>query len=208
MSYQPQPQPQPQQQPQPGMASWSPGPQPGMPVAAPKGKGSLVAGVALIVLGLAVGGALIVMSGSNKEETVKKFARAPVGCTTTLEFEKSATFTLYVETKGSVQDVGGDCAGNGASYDRGQDDLPSVSLVLVDENDNEIELAGADESSYSVGDYAGEAWRTVTIDDPGVYRLTVSSDDTDFAISVGGDPDGDSGTLMIGGVAALVVGVL
>jgi len=178
------------------------------PPATSKGKGSKVAGLALIVLGLGAGAALIVLSSSNKEETVKKFARAPVGCTTTLEFDKATTFTLYLETKGAVNDVSGDCEGNGASYDRGQDDLPTVSLTLVDESDNELSLADGDGSSYSAGDYAGEAYKQVDIDTAGTYRLTVTSEDSDFAIAIGGDPDGDSGTLMIGGIAALVGGVV
>ncbi|MDO8391194.1 MAG: hypothetical protein Q7V57_11955 [Actinomycetota bacterium] len=202
MSYQPQP------QPQPAIAPWSQaGPAP-QPVAAPKGKGSLLAGVALIVLGLGAGGALIALSGPHREETVKKFARAPVGCTTTLEFEKAGTFTLYLETKGSVDDVGGDCEGNGSVYDRSDEGLPDVSLSLVDENDAEVPLDEADGSSYSAGGFAGEAFRQARIDEPGTYRLTVTSDDSEFAIAVGGDADGDSGMMMIGGVAAAVGGVL
>lgn len=204
MSYQPQP-------PMgglPPMAAPTPAPLPMAPASAgPSGKGGKIAGLALIVVGLGAGGALIALSGSNKEETIKKFARAPVGCTTTLEFDKATSFTLYLETKGSVQDVGGDCEQNGASYDSRQEDAPDVTITLVDADDNEISMDDASGPSYDAGGYVGVGLKTVRIADAGTYRLTVASEQGDFAIAIGGDPDGDSGTMMIAGVASAVGGL-
>lgn len=67
--------------PQPGMQPYGAAPNPyaAPPVAAPaakKGKGLVLAGIGLAVVGLGTGVALIAMSGSAREETVKKFARA------------------------------------------------------------------------------------------------------------------------------------
>lgn len=183
-------------------------PQP-LPVATrPRGRAGMVIGVLLIVAGLAGGAALIVLSGANKEETVKKFARAPVGCTTSLEFDRSGEFTLYIETKGSVPDGDGDCANDGVTYDRGDDDLPSVTLILVAGDESEVGLDGTDPATYDAGAYAGTAWRIANIDEPGTYRLTVTSNDSDFAIAVGGDPDGDSTMMLMGGVAAIAAGLV
>lgn len=211
MSYQPQP---PMgAAPQPGMQPYGAAPNPyaAPPVAAPaakKGKGLVLAGIGLAVVGLGTGVALIAMSGSAREETVKKFARAPAGCTTTLQFDKRATFTLYLETKGSVDDVEGDCAANGASYDRGDDDPPRVSLSLFDSADQVVELTAADSPSYSTGGYRGRATQRVRIAEPGTYRLTVTSDATDFAIAVGGDPDVDAASMKTAGIAAAIGGLL
>jgi hypothetical protein len=183
----------------------------GAPPAAPtpkKGKGVLYAGLGLVIVGLGAGAALFAMSGSAEESTVKKFARAPVGCTTTLEFDKSSTFTLYVETKGSVGDVGGDCSANGSSYDRGDDNLPKVSLTLLDSDDKEVDLASATTPKYSAGAFKGEALQTVQIDTPGTYRLTVTSEDTDFAIAIGGAPDADSSTMKNAGIGAAIAGLV
>ena len=182
----------------------------GYPVApTPKrGRGVLFAGLALVIIGLGAGAALFALSGSTEESTVKKFARAPVGCTTTLQFDKPTTFTLYVETKGSVSDAGGDCAANGSSYDRGDDDLPKVSLSLVDSDDQPVDLTSATAPKYSAGAFKGQALQAVKIDDPGTYRLTVTSDDTDFAIAIGGAPDADSSTMQTAGIGAAVAGVV
>ncbi|MBI4936010.1 MAG: hypothetical protein HY828_19190 [Actinobacteria bacterium] len=208
MSYQPQPPsggapPPPQWSPAPPVAAPPP-----TPPAGERRKGLLFAGIGVAVVGLVAGGVIASTAGSTKEETVQAFARAPVGCTTTLEFEKSATFTLFVETKGSAIDVGGDCAGNGASYDRTSPDLPEVTLALVDEDDNPVELSESDSFSYDTGAFVGQAIQQVDIDSPGTYRLTVSSADTDFAIAIGGDPEADSSTVLAIGGAILLVGLL
>ena len=41
--------------------------------------------------------------------TSAAFARAPVGCETTLDFDRSGEFVLYIETTGQVDGIGGDC---------------------------------------------------------------------------------------------------
>ena len=171
-------------------------------------KGLLFTGIAIALLGLGAAVVLAVLSGSAKEETVKRFARAPVGCTTTLEFEKSATFTLYIETMGKIGSVEGDCAGSGTSYQRSDGGVPQVSLTLVNSTDQETALTSTDAPTYAVGDFAGHGYQRVDITEPGTYRLTVTSDDTDFAIAVGGKPDADAKVLRLAGVGAATLGLL
>ena len=135
---------------------------------------------------------------------MKTLARAPVGCTTTLVFDKAATFTIYIETKGKVGDLSGDCEANGAAYQHAGDKLPKVSMTLVDSSDAEIDLQRGSTASYDVGGYVGTGSRTVTITEPGTYRLNVESDDSDFAVAIGKDPKADSELLKtVGGAVAL-----
>jgi len=171
-------------------------------------KGLLFAGIAVATLGLGAGIVLIALSSSAKEETVKAFARAPVGCTTTLEFEKRATFIIYIETKGSLGAVDGDCAAGGTSYQRGDDDLPRVALVLLNSDDQSAEMTATDAPTYAVGDFAGQGFQRVQIAEPGTYRLTVTSDDTDFAIAVGGRPDADASAMNLAGAGSAAAGLL
>lgn len=226
MSYQP-------QQPSPGMGP-VPGP-PGAPMApsqpyyAPMqtplassnpgagggggGKTLTLIGAAALVVGLGAGVALYLMSGSAKEETVKKFARAPVGCSTTLEFDKSGTFTFYVETKGTLPNLGGDCAASGGSYERASSDLPAVTLTLTGPDGQQLGLGQSSAFSYDTGGYTGQAIEIVRVEWPGTYQLTVASDESDFAIAVGGDPEADSNTmqttgLMVGAAGLLIGGLL
>ena len=85
----------------------------------PKGKrrkGQMMIGIILLVGGLGGGVATVAKGMSNYKDAVRSLARAPVGCTTTLVFDKPATFTVYAETKGKLGTLGGDCKANGSSY--------------------------------------------------------------------------------------------
>lgn len=204
MSYQPQP----PMGPAPYAPMGAPAAPPAAAPAATGSRGLLFAGIALLALGVVAGGTMFALSGSTEEATVEKFARAPAGCTTTLQFDKAGVFTVYVETKGSVSDPGGDCAANGGSYERSDDDLPRATLTLVDEADTVQTLVDVSGASYDVGGYRGQATQQVRIPAKGTYRLTVTSDSTDFAIAIGGKPDADSSTMKTGGIIAALLGLV
>jgi hypothetical protein len=167
-------------------------------------KGLLLLGVLLLLGGLGGGAAMVAKSESNYEDAVKSLARAPVGCTTTLVFDKPATFTAYAETKGKLGELGGDCEANGIEYDHSGDKLPRVSMTLLDGNGDEIDLNRDATASYDVGGYVGTGLRTLTIEEAGTYRLNVESDESDFAVAIGKNPKADSEVLKtIGGAVAL-----
>ncbi len=185
-----------------------PPPPPPTAVAPSKGKrrkGLIVLGLILMIGGFFGGGAIVLKSTSNYEAAVKALARAPVGCTTTLVFDKPATFTIYLETKGKLGDLGGDCEANGSSYEHTGSKLPKVSLTLVaSSSGDELELVRGTTASYDAAGYVGTGYRTVKIEEAGNYRLNVESDDSDFAVSIGKNPKADSEPLKtIGGAVAL-----
>jgi hypothetical protein len=175
-------------------------------------KGLIVLGLVLLLGGVLGGGAMVAKSMSNYEESVKSLARAPVGCTTTLVFDKPATFTVYVETKGKLGQLGGDCETSDGDYTHAGDKLPKVSLTLVDSKGNEVTMDRGVTATYDVSGFKGTGVRSVAIEEAGTYRLNVESDDSDFAVAIGKDPKKDSDLLKAvgGGVAlgGLVLGLL
>lgn len=172
-------------------------------------KGLMVLGVILLLGGVLGGGGTVFKSMSNYKTSVKDLARAPVGCTTTLVFDKPATFILYAETKGKLGKLSGDCEANGANYNHTGDKLPKVSLTLVDSKGTEVDLQRGVTASYDVGGYVGTELRTMTIQQAGTYRLNVESDETDFAVAIGKNPKKDSDQLKtIGWAVTLGGGVL
>jgi hypothetical protein len=190
--------------------------QPPPPVVAPtKGKrrrGLMIFGIILFVVGVLGGGALAAKAMANYKDAVRSLARAPVGCTTTLVFDKPATFTVYIETKGKLGELSGDCQANGTEYTHPGDKLPKVAMTLVDSNGDEVAMQRGVSASYDVDGYVGTGVRSLKIDKAGTYRLDVESDDTDFAIAIGKNPKDDSELLMIigGGIAlgGFVLGLL
>ena len=180
------------------------------PQAQPKaaGRGLTVSGIALFIIGLAAGAALFVMSGKTEEDTVKKFARAPAGCTTTLQFDRADTFEVYLETSGVLDTVSGDCAANGAGYSHADNDPPRVSLSFRDANNAEVALSPGTGAEYDVGGFTGQAVQQVTIPASGTYQLTVTSEANDFVIAIGGKSDADSEKLKLGAFGAGIAGVV
>ncbi|HEY0517869.1 MAG TPA: hypothetical protein VGC84_00140, partial [Ilumatobacteraceae bacterium] len=168
-------------------------PPPPAPIAQPvvKGKrrkGLIILGLIILLGGLGAGGAVVGKAMSNYREEVKSLARAPVGCTTTLVFDKPATFTVYTETKGKIGDLGGDCQSNGGSYNHASNKLPKISLTLQDASGATVDMQRGASASYDVNGYVGTAIRTVKIGSAGTYHLNVESDETDFAVAIGKNP--------------------
>ena len=171
-------------------------------------KGLMILGIAVLVAGVGGGVAAFLASGSAADEGVENLARAPVGCTTRLDFDDAGTFTIYVETKGSTGDLGGDCPNDEEEYDRDDEDLPDVELRLVDSNDEEIDLEDDDGKSYDAGGAVGQSIKTVEIEDAGRFELTVTSDDDDFAIAIGKNPEQSADTLKLISYALLGAGIV
>ena len=176
-------------------------------------KGPLLVGLVVLVGGVGAGAGLFVNAGSQYKEAVASLQRAPVGCDTELDFSGTGTFTFYIETKGKVGNLRGDCANADAEYSRAAGTkLPIVALTLVDVDGAEATLPRASSASYDVDGYVGTAARSVTITKASTYTLSVESDDTDFAVAIGRNPrsDYDSHRLlaMAIGAAGLLLGGL
>ena len=171
-------------------------------------KGLMVVGELVMLAAIGGGVALYVTSSNTYESAVRAMARAPLGCTTSLDFAKAGTFNVFVETTGSTADIRGDCAANDASYDRSATDLPQVELVLTDADDKQFDLVRADGIAYDAGGFVGSSVRTVRIDEPGSYRLQVSSDDDNFAISIGKDPQKDADNQRNLGIGLAALGLI
>ncbi len=168
----------------------------------------LVLGVVLLVgLGI-VSVALWIASGDRRADNVAGFARAPVGCDTTLDFEATGSFVLYIETSGEFPELAGACEAE-LVYDRDADDLPQLDLTLLDPNGDDVELDGADDGSYDVDGFVGSAARTVQIETPGDHVLTVAPTGGDaFAVAIGRSPDEGVALLRWGAAAAAISGLV
>src|SRR5688572_8034366 len=102
--------------------------------------GLIAVGVLLLAAGVAAGVVMFLASGTNYDDAVQNLARAPVGCTTALEFDETGTFTVYVETQGSIGEIRGDCPGTDTDYEFSGEALPDVDIVMTDEEGGDVDL--------------------------------------------------------------------
>ena len=72
-------------------------------------------------------------AGQRYDDAVADLAPAPIGCDTTLVFDRAGTYTFFLETTGTVGEIDGDCDTDDRSYDLGDDDPPALDVTLLDD---------------------------------------------------------------------------
>lgn len=178
------------------------------PVAPPRRRRGVGAiGVALLVAGVALGATLITQGSSAEADTVAGYARAPIGCSTTLRFDRSGMFTFFIETKGRVGSLGGNCARDNRSFEH-SGSAPVVQLELTDAAGKPVALTNYDGMSYDTGSYVGVATAQAMVVAGATYRLAATASTDDIGVAVGGSPVARRNELITWGSISLFVGGL
>ncbi len=165
-----------------------------------KGRGTAAAfGLLLLFAGVIGGAALFVVSERRSGQAVDEFARAPIGCTTTLDFTETGTFYVFEEVGGVVDPPDGDCAPTadpvgGFDFEFLMGETPVVTLL-----DDSIEYAESGRAGRSVASF--------TIDDLGNYEIEVRGDDPTVVAAIGRDPAEGVDDLRRGAVIVAIAGV-
>ncbi len=174
-----------------------------------KRSGLLGAGIVVLIVGVLTAIGLWYSAGQRQTDAVRGLARAPIGCDTTLDFESTGDFLIFVETAGTLgDDVAGDCAAGG-DFEWTEAALPPVTLALTSPDGNDVALGSQSGVTYDVDNSAGQSVRTFTIDEPGDYVLRVESPDGEagFAMAVGRDPSDGVSAMRLGALLAGVAGL-
>ncbi len=160
-----------------------------------------ILGATLVVIGVV--GALVLwwMAERRPGDAVDSFARAPVGCTTTLEFSQTGTFFVYEETGGPVEVPSGQCEPTA-------DPLEPFGFTFTDADGGEITPRRDDSVSYEIDGRVGTSVARLRIEDEGEYEITVRGDDAAAVAAVGRDPSQGVSDLRAGAVAIGIAGVL
>ena len=147
-----------------------------------KGRGTAAAfGMLLLFAGLVGGGVLYMRSVSRPSAAVDGFARASVGCTTTLRFTETGTFFVFKDL-GPVNDApSGGCQ-------PAADPTQTFAFELRG-NDGPVVPRADDQLSYDTDDHLGNSVARIEIDSAGEYQLVVVGDDPAVAAAIGRDPD-------------------
>ncbi len=165
-----------------------------------QGRGLAAAlGLFLLFAGLVGGGVLYVVAERRPAQSVEGFARAPIGCTTTLDFTETGTFYVYEEV-GAAGDVADDSCQPVAD--------PSATFEVEFFGELTPEGVTDDDSvSYDVDGFDGRSVQRVEIVEPGQYSLAVTGDDLTVVAALGRDPDDGVDDLRRAAVIVAVAGV-
>ena len=110
--------------------------------------GLVLLGVVLIVAAIVSTVALLLAASARYDRGVRNLARAPIGCTTTLQFDEGGTFVLYAETVGRIGALEGDCPNGSNEYRFEGAGVPTVDLSLVNSSDGVVALEPDDSKDY------------------------------------------------------------
>lgn len=163
-----------------------------------RGRGVAAAvGLFLLFAGLVGGGVLYIVALRRPGQAIDGFARAPIGCTTTLEFTETGTFFVYEEAGAPVEITTAGCdPAADPSADFGIEFVGDLLPALT------VDDGGV---SYDVDGFDGRAIQRIEIDVVGTYSVAVSGDDVTVLAAVGRDPD--DGVDDLRQLAVIVAGV-
>lgn len=165
---------------------------------------------AIFVVGGLVGAVVLWNAGSQRRSSaIENYARAPIGCDTTLDFAEPGEYLLFVETTGSLDEVRGDCEVQGA-FDNADGDVPDVDITLVDPDGDDIDVdRSSGDVEYDADGFRGVAQFSVDIEARNDHVLRAESDvDVVVVVAVGRDPNEGVVAFRTGAVAAGVGGLL
>ena len=148
-----------------------------------RGRGTAAAlGLFCLFVGLVGGAVLYVVAERRPLANVEGFARAPVGCNTTLEFSEAGTFYVFEEVGApEAEEVGDGCEPVADPTTRFQVEFTGQLTPASTRDTTEI--------SYDVGGFDGRSVQSVEIVEPGQYTIEVIGDDLTVAAAIGRDPD-------------------
>jgi hypothetical protein len=166
-------------------------------------------GAVFIVGGLVA--AVLLWSGASqrRNSAIENFARAPIGCDTTLDFIEPGEYLLFVETVGNLDGVRGDCDVEGA-YDNADQGDPDVEITLVDPDGVDVDLNPSfGDVEYDAAGFRGAARFSIDIEKTDDHVLRAESEvDEVFVVAVGRDPNEGVTPLRTGAIAAGLIGLL
>ena len=91
----------------------------------------------------------------------------------------TGTFTFFVETKGEIGEIDGDCDADDRSYDVDDEDVPRVDADAASTTTATRSTSTASTARPTTApDAVGDGVRTVDIDEPGDYELTATTPTT------------------------------
>jgi len=154
----------------------------------------------LLFTGLIVGGVMFVSSRQRHDKTVEAFARAGVGCTTTLKFSETGEFFVFEETGTPIEVL--DEVGCQPLATPGQPFGFEISGPA------DVPVRADSSITYEIDELTGASVATFEIETDGLYKIAVVGSDVSTVAAVGRDPSSGVSQLRRGAIVVAAAGLL
>ena len=155
---------------------------------------------AVVVFALVMTLALI---GVQRDQNlIADLVRTPSGCESTVNISVAGRYYLYVETKGTIGDIG-PCNSEVRSYEF--DSAPQVAVTLRTSSGEDVDLRLNDSIEYDGPDFAGQSIVTFMISEPCDFVVNMQSAQTDAVIAIGQNASMMDGALLVSGASLVLV---
>ena len=165
-----------------------------------RGRGAAAAfGFILLFAGLIGGGVLFVLSLQRHDKAIENFARAGVGCKTSLDFNQTGTYYVYEET-----------AGNPDFEALGCEPLATPGQPFGFDFDGPAPTSPRADTSitYDTDEFTGASVARFEVTESGRYEITVTGDSIESWAAVGRDPSADVDDYRRGAIIVAAIGIV
>ncbi len=154
------------------------------------------------VVVFAVGMTLALIGVQSDQQLITDLVRTPSGCVSTIDISATGRYYIYVETKGTIADLG---ACNNDTRDYKFDVAPEVTVALQSSDGTDVDVRPDDSVEYDAPDFVGESVSTFVLSEPGTFTLVMQSNEPNAVIAIGRNASMMDGALLISGASLVLV---
>jgi hypothetical protein len=157
------------------------------------------------VVAFAVGMALALIGVQRDQQLLSDLVRTPSGCVSTIDISATGRYYIYVETKGTMTDLG-PCNNDDRSYQF--DIAPEVVVSLQSSNGIDVDVRPDDSIEYDAPDFVGRSVATFVISEPGTFTLVMQSNEPNAVIAVGRNASMTDGAMLVSGASLVLIALV
>ena len=154
------------------------------------------------VVVFSLGMTLALIGVQRDQNLIADLVRSPSGCESTVNISVSGRYYIYVETKGTIGNIG-PCNSEVRTYEF--DSAPQVAVTLGASSGEAVDLRPNDSIEYDAPEFAGRSIVTFMISEPGNFVVNMQSEQTDAVIAIGQNASMMDGALLVSGASLVLV---
>lgn len=150
----------------------------------------------------AVGMTLALIGVQRDQQLISDLVRTPSGCVSTIDVSATGRYYIYVETKGTMTDLG-PCNNDDRSYQFNK--APEVAVSLQSSDGVDVDVRPDDSVEYDAPDFVGSSVATFVISEPGTFTLVMQSNEPDAVIAIGRNASMTDGAMLVSGASLVLI---